>query len=119
MIITNFYCFQLGPYPHPQNDPMKDQIMKENSVFVCTEGRLILEFMFDDCMRIKSWHFSTRHHQELISRGLVAMQQAQQDPAMMEQLTKNITRQGLTNSTLNYLRVCPLYAILSIHNCFN
>lgn len=78
--------------------------MKENSVFVCTEGRLILEFAFDDLMRIKSWHFSTRHHQELISRSLVAMQ-AQQDPGMMEQLTKNITRQGLTNSTLNYLRV--------------
>ena len=84
---------------------MKEQIIKENSVFVCTEGRLILEFAFDDLMRIKSWHFSTRHHQELISRGLVAMQQAQQDPSIMEQLTKNITRQGLTNSTLNYLRV--------------
>ena len=84
---------------------MKEQMMKENSVFVCTEGRLILEFGFDDLMRIKSWHFSTRHHQELISRSLIAMQQAQQDPGMMEQLTKNITRQGLTNSTLNYLRV--------------
>ncbi|KAI2803486.1 LIM domain-binding protein 2, partial [Blomia tropicalis] len=114
--------YKLGPYPHPQNDPMKDQIMKENSVFVCTEGRLILEFMFDDCMRIKSWHFSTRHHQELISRGLVAMQQAQQDPAMMEQLTKNITRQGLTNSTLNYLRLCvilePMQELMSRHKAY-
>lgn len=99
----------MGPYPHPPNDPMKEQMMKENSVFVCTEGRLILEFAFDDLMRIKSWHFSTRHHQELISRSLVAMQQAQQDPSMMEQLTKNITRQGLTNSTLNYLRVSIVY----------
>lgn len=32
-------------------------------------------------------------------------QAQQQDPAMLEQLSKNITRQGLTNSTLNYLRV--------------
>ena len=29
----------------------------------------------------------------------------QQDPAMVEQLSKNITRQGLTNYTLNFLRV--------------
>lgn len=27
------------------------------------------------------------------------------DPTMMEQLTKNITRQGMSNATLNYLRV--------------
>lgn len=84
---------------------MKEQIIKENTVFVATEGRLVLEFMLDDLMRIKSWHFSTRSHQEMISRGLVAMQQAQQDMPMMEHMTKNITRQGLTNSTLNYLRV--------------
>ena len=29
----------------------------------------------------------------------------QQDPTMVEQLSKNITRQGLTNYTLNFLRV--------------
>ena len=29
----------------------------------------------------------------------------QQDPAYMDQLSKNITRQGLTNYTLNFLRV--------------
>ncbi|KAH9398513.1 LIM domain-binding protein 2 [Tyrophagus putrescentiae] len=86
------------------------------------EGRLILEFAFDDLMRIKSWHFSTRHHQELISRSLVAMQQAQQDPSMMEQLTKNITRQGLTNSTLNYLRLCvilePMQELMSRYKTY-
>lgn len=114
--------YKMGPYPHPPNDPMKEQMMKENSVFVCTEGRLILEFAFDDLMRIKSWHFSTRHHQELISRSLVAMQQAQQDPSMMEQLTKNITRQGLTNSTLNYLRLCvilePMQELMSRYKTY-
>lgn len=95
----------MGSYSHPQNDPMmKDPMMKESSVVVCTDGRLILEFTFDDLTRIKSWHFSTRSCQELISKGFVAMQ-AQQDPSMLEQITKNITRQGLTNSTLNYLRV--------------
>lgn len=33
---------------------------------VCVEGRLYLEFMFDDMMRIKTWHFSIRQHRELI-----------------------------------------------------
>jgi len=86
-----------------QYDPqqMKDQM---RDVIVCTEGRLIVEFTFDDLMRIKSWHFATRQHQELIPRSLIAMQ-AQHDPGLLEQMSKNITRQGLTNSTLNYLRV--------------
>lgn len=91
-----------------QYDPsaqMKDQMVnKDNSVIVCTEGRLTLDFAFDDMMRIKSWHFATRQHQELIPRSIVAIQ-ASQDPSSLEQMSKNITRQGLTNSTLNYLRV--------------
>nr|CAD7393692.1 unnamed protein product [Timema cristinae] len=71
---------------------------------VCTEGRLILEFTFDDLMRIKSWHFAVRTHRELVPRSVVGMH-TQQDPGMLDQLSKNITRQGITNSTLNYLRV--------------
>lgn len=61
-----------------------------------------MEFTFDDLMRIKSWHMSVRTHKELVPRTVVGMQQ---DPTMLEQLSKNITRQGITNSTLNYLRV--------------
>ncbi|CAO2585712.1 LIM domain-binding protein 1 [Lemmus lemmus] len=74
---------------------------------VCVEGRLYLEFMFDDMMRIKTWHFSIRQHRELIPRSILAMHA--QDPQMLDQLSKNITRCGLSNSTLNYLRVslCP------------
>lgn len=78
-------------------------MIKESSVLVVTEGRLLLEFTYDDLPRIKTWHFSTRVHHELISKSLAL--QAQQDPSMLEQITKNVTRQGLTNSTLNYLRV--------------
>lgn len=55
-------------------------------------------------MRIKSWHFTVRTHRELIPRSVVGMH-SQQDPGMLDQLSKNITRQGITNSTLNYLRV--------------
>lgn len=87
---------------------------------VCTEGRLILEFTFDDLMRIKSWHFATRQHRELIPRSVIAMQQ---DPTMCEQLSKNITRQGLTNFTLNYLRLCvilePMQELMSRHKAYS
>ncbi|XP_067144013.1 LIM domain-binding protein 2-like isoform X2 [Centruroides vittatus] len=104
------------------SDPMKEQLAKDNAVVVCTEGRLILEFTFDDLMRIKSWHFATRQHRELIPRSLIALQTQQQDPAMLEQLSKNITRQGLTNSTLNYLRLCvilePMQELMSRHKAY-
>ncbi|CAI9732871.1 Hypothetical predicted protein [Octopus vulgaris] len=86
---------------------------------VVTEGRLILEFTFDDLMRIRSWHFATRQHRELIPRSVIAMQQ---DPAMVEQLSKNITRQGLTNYTLNFLRLCvilePMQELMSRHKAY-
>ncbi|XP_050984242.1 LIM domain-binding protein 2a isoform X2 [Labeo rohita] len=75
---------------------------------VCTEGRLILEFAFDDLMRIKTWHFNIRQYRELIPRSILAMHA--QDPQVLEQLSKNITRMGLTNFTLNYLRYWPFEA---------
>ncbi|GFV45074.1 LIM domain-binding protein 2 [Trichonephila clavipes] len=108
-----------GQYP---NELMKEQLAKDNAVVVCTEGRLILEFTFDDLMRIKSWHFATRQHRELVPRSLIALQAQQQDPAILEQLSKNITRQGLTNSTLNYLRLCvilePMQELMSRHKAY-
>ncbi|XP_053597737.1 LIM domain-binding protein 2 isoform X7 [Microplitis demolitor] len=89
---------------------------------VCTEGRLILEFTFDDLMRIKSWHMTVRTHRELVPRSVVSMHTAQQDPSMLEQLSKNITRQGITNSTLNYLRLCvilePMQELMSRHKAY-
>ena len=72
-------------------------------VQVCTEGRLILEFTFDDLMRIKSWHFAVRTHRELVLRSVLAL--PNQDPSLLEQMSKNVTRQGITPATLNYLRV--------------
>lgn len=74
---------------------------------VCTEGRLTLEFAYDDCMRIKSWFMAVRTHRELIPKTIVGMHthSPQQDPTILDQMSKNITRQGITNSTLNYLRV--------------
>ncbi|KAF7491069.1 LIM domain-binding protein 2 [Sarcoptes scabiei] len=114
-------CFKIGHYSHSSNDMMKDQMIKESSVLVVTEGRLLLEFTYDDLPRIKTWHFSTRVHHELISKSLAL--QAQQDPSMLEQITKNVTRQGLTNSTLNYLRLCvilePMQELMSRHKAYS
>lgn len=86
---------------------------------VFTEGRLILEFTFDDLMRIKSWHFAVRAHTELIPRNVIAMQQ---DPGLVETLGKNVTRMGITNTTLNYLRLCvilePMQELMSRHKAY-
>ncbi|XP_071947729.1 LIM domain-binding protein 2-like isoform X1 [Antedon mediterranea] len=92
---------------------------KPMSTKICTEGRLILEFTFDDLMRIRSWHFQIRNHSEMIARNVISVQ----DPAMLEQLSKNVTRQGLTHFTLNYLRLCvilePMQELMSRHKAYN
>ena len=81
---------------------------------VCTEGRLILEFGFDDMMRIRNWHFAIRTHCEMVPRNILS----RQDPAILEQVSKNITRQGMTNITLNYLRVSLQDLSLAIFSLF-
>ncbi|TRY85037.1 hypothetical protein DNTS_026937 [Danionella cerebrum] len=93
---------------------------------VCVEGRLYLEFMFDDMMRIKTWHFSIRQHREVVPRSILAMHtfsSQAQDPQMLDQLSKNITRCGLSNSTLNYLRLCvilePMQELMSRHKTYS
>ncbi|CAB1312414.1 unnamed protein product [Coregonus sp. 'balchen'] len=46
-----------------------------------------------------------------------------QDPQMLDQLAKNITRCGLSNSTLNYLRLCvilePMQELMSRHKTYS
>jgi len=46
---------------------------KPPHIKVCTEGHLILEYTFDDLMRIKSWHFAIKQFRELIPRSIVAI----------------------------------------------
>ncbi|PZC73967.1 hypothetical protein B5X24_HaOG208493 [Helicoverpa armigera] len=90
----------------------------DHCTMVCTEGRLILEFTFDDLMRIKTWHLAVRAHRELIPRAAVHPP----DHAALDALAKNITRQGITNSTLNYLRLCvilePMQELMSRHKAY-
>lgn len=59
-------------------------------VQVCTEGRLILEFAFDDLMRIKTWHFTIRQYRELIPRSILAMH------VSVTSLTRDIKKQPIS-----------------------
>jgi hypothetical protein len=100
----DFHKQQLMHYPGM--DPMMKE-NKEIGLIVTTNGRLVIEFMQDDTLRIKQWSFTTTHFQEFIYRNLVAnvQQQDQINSNMLDQITKNVTRQGLTNKTTNYLRL--------------
>lgn len=46
-----------------------------------------------------------------------------QEPGLMEQMSKNITRSGLTHNTLNFLRLCvilePMQELMSRQKAFN
>lgn len=91
---------------------------------VCTEGRLLLEFVYDDYMRIKSWHMAVRNHRELIPKSVIGIHShPQPDPNILDQMSKNITRQGITSSTLNYLRLCvilePMQELMSRHKAYS
>lgn len=49
---------------------------------------------------------AVRSHRELIPKSVIGMHShPQPDPNLLDQMSKNITRQGITSSTLNYLRV--------------
>ena len=85
---------------------------------VYAEGRLIIQFGFDDLMRIRSWHFAIRNHREFVPRSALSTE----EPDLIENLSKNITRQGLTAATLNYLRLCeilePMKELMSRHKAY-
>ena len=81
---------------------------------VCIEGHLIVDFIYNDQMRIKNWIFTIRKPIELIPRSTIAIQQ---DQMMIEKLSKNITYSGLTREIMNFLRLCaildPMQEIMS------
>ncbi|CAH8544452.1 unnamed protein product [Heterobilharzia americana] len=88
-------------------------------VTVVVEGRLTLDFAFDDLMRIRSWIFLIRTHREMIMRSMLGIQ----DPAFLDQLSKNITRYGMTNTTLNFFRLCvilePMQELMSRQKAYS
>ena len=87
---------------------------------ICTEGQLCVEYVLTNPnhpaneqqqqmlhhpnpVRIRHFVFSIRRHVELIPRSLIAIQQ--EDPRLIEQLGKNITRSGMAPATLHFLRL--------------
>lgn len=89
---------------------------------ICTEGHLYVEFLLNNVqlnesfasnehhqayphppVRIRNWVFSIRRFSEMIPRSAIAIQQ---DPNLIEQLSKNISKSGLTPATLHYLKLC-------------
>lgn len=108
---------------------MTSKYGKPMYAIIFTEGHLVVEFTSHqqhdpqgasfpindgNPIRISNFIFSIRRHQELVPRSTIAIQQ---DQAGIEQLSKNITRTGLANQTLNYLKLCsvlePMQEIMS------
>ncbi|XP_062502477.1 LIM domain-binding protein 2-like isoform X2 [Corticium candelabrum] len=88
---------------------------------VFTEGKLMLEFGYDELARIRTWHFFVRGHREMIPRNFVALNQRNQ--AALEQLSENVTRQGFTDSTLKYMNLCailqPMQELMSQNKAYS
>jgi len=97
---------------------MVTHIMNPVLTKVFTEGHFSVEFNFDNLLRIRHWLFDIKQHQEMIPRSVL-----NSDDDSLEKISKNITRQGLTNFTMNYLRLCvilePLQEMMSKYKAYN
>uniref|UniRef100_A0A183ASQ4 LID domain-containing protein n=1 Tax=Echinostoma caproni TaxID=27848 RepID=A0A183ASQ4_9TREM len=86
---------------------------------IVVEGRFTLEFTFDELMRIRSWYFHIRSHREMIMRSMLGIQ----DPAFLEQISKNSTWYGMTSATLNFFRLCvilePMQELMSRQKAYS
>lgn len=71
---------------------------------VIVDAQFTLGFTIDELMRIRTWTFQIRSHRELILRSMLGVQ----DPAMFDQLSKNVTRTGIPATTLHFLRLCVI-----------
>ena len=114
---------------YPGMDPLMMKENKDIGLMVSTEGRLIVDFIQEhESLKIKSWNFTPTNFQEFIFKNIIAMhtQQMQQSPqqlqeqiSIIDQLSKNVTRQGFTNSTINHLNLFvllePMQMIMSRH----
>jgi LIM domain-binding protein 1 len=109
---------------------------------ICTEGNLVIEFVQRflpppppnqaqppnqptplipiEPLKIKNWIFNIKRHTELIPRSTIAIQQ---DPNLIDQLSKNITKMGITMQTYNYLKLCsilePMQELMARHKATN
>ncbi|MGH0142441.1 UNVERIFIED_CONTAM: hypothetical protein FKN15_021211 [Acipenser sinensis] len=82
---------------------------------VCTEGRLILEFTFDDLMRIKAWHFTIRQYRELVPRSILAMHVCTEGRLILEFTFDDLMRIKAWHFTIRQYRELVPRSILAMH----
>lgn len=80
-------------------------IAPSQGVVVHTEGHLILDFVSNnfDTLSIKSWRFYTKGSREYIDRSILTTMGM---PSTY--LAEPVTRNGLTKSTISYLKMCMI-----------
>lgn len=82
---------------------MVSQHIKPIPTRVITDGHLMVEFTFDQMSRIRLFSFDIRGHCELILRQAIL-----HEHQVLDKLSINITRRGITQETLNYLKLCEI-----------
>ena len=107
---------------------------------VTTDGRLSLEFSFEDQMRIRSWHFLIRGYvryffkfveslilknnsaHEMVPKTICSSALSTDGPTAINEICRLVTRSGLTTATLNFLRLCnimePMTELFTFHKVF-
>jgi len=89
---------------------------------VTTDGRLSLEFSFEDQMRIRSWHFLIRGAHEMVPKTICSSALSTDGPTAINEICRLVTRSGLTTATLNFLRLCnimePMTELFTFHKTF-
>ena len=70
---------------------------------VYAEGKFTAEFCPNEFMRLRSLHFAIRNNIEFIPRQAIM-----QSPAVLEDLSKNATRAGLTHTIITFLKMCAI-----------
>lgn len=84
---------------------------------VSCEGYLVVEFNVED-MLIRNWHFSIKSHSECIPKQFVMNPHSPPD-----ELYKHITRCGLPQNVLSFLKLCvilePMRELMSGHKTYN
>lgn len=113
-----------GSYLHAECDMASLVTTHTKPVYgvVTTDGRLTLEFTFEEQMRIKHWHFVIRGAHELIPKQIVSHTLTQDGPNGINEICRLVTRSGLSNATLNFLRLCnimePMTELFTFHKTF-
>ena len=103
---------------------------------VSADGRLTLDFTFEEQMRIKNWHFLIRGYyyndlivisifiiiisaHEMIPKAFCQTALTNEGPTGVSDICRSVTRCGLSSATLNFLKLCnimePMQELFTFH----